>query len=66
MVTEIFQKLIMLIIGLLFASSAVIIFFRAKNVNYTERKQIFKTAEYFNACIILTFFLLTYTSSKRY
>ncbi len=59
MVTDILQKLIILIFGILFVWSAAIIFFRLKNVNRTERIQIFKTAEYFNAWVILICFVAT-------
>ena len=55
----IFLKLIILIVGLLFVSSVAIIFLRLKNVNNAERTQIFKTAEYFNAWIILICFVTT-------
>lgn len=59
MFTSILQKLIILIVGVLFLVSAAIICFRFKNVNRTERIQIFKTAEYFNAWIILVCFITT-------
>lgn len=59
MITSIIQKLIILIVGVLFVASAAIISFRYKNVNRTERTQIFKTAEYFNAWIILICFVTT-------
>ena len=59
MLTAILQKIIILLVGLLFAFSAGTIFFRLKNVNHTERIQIFKTAEYFNAWIILICFVTT-------
>jgi len=59
MITDILQKLIILIVGVLFATSVAIIFFRFKNVNRTERIQIFKTAQYFNAWIILICFITT-------
>ena len=59
MFTDILQKLIILIVGVLFVSSATIIFFRLKNVNRAERTQIFKTVEYFNAWIILVCFITT-------
>ena len=59
MFTDIFQKLILLTVGVLFVSSAAIIFFRLKNVNRSERTHIFKTAEYFNAWIILVCFVTT-------
>ncbi len=61
MFTDILQKLIILIVGVLFALSVAIIFFRSKNVNRTERMQIFKTAEYLNAWIILICFITTIT-----
>ena len=59
MFTDILQKLIILIVGVLFLASIAIICFRFKNVNRTERVQIFKTAEYFNAWIILVCFVTT-------
>ena len=59
MFTDIFQKLIFLIVGALFLAAITIIFFRFKNVNRTERTQIFKTAEYLNAWIILVCFITT-------
>lgn len=59
MITDILQKVIILIVGILFVSSAVLLFFRFKNVNRSERIQIFKTAEYFNAWIILICFIIT-------
>ncbi len=59
MFTDILQKLIILIVGVLFVASVVIILYRAKNVNHTERVQIFKTAEYFSAWIVLICFVTT-------
>ena len=59
MITGILQKLIILIVGLLFVSSVAIIFFRLKNVNRTECTQIIKNAEYINAWIILICFVTT-------
>ena len=59
MFTDMLQKLIFLAVGLLLVVSAAIIFFRLKNVNHTERKQIFKTAEYLNAGVILVCFVAT-------
>ena len=59
MFTSILQKLIILIVGVLFLASAAIICFRFKNINRTERIQIFKTAEYFNAWIIIVCFITT-------
>lgn len=59
MITDMLQKLILLIVGLLLVSSVAMIIFRTKNVNHTERTQIFKTAEYFNAWIILICFVTT-------
>lgn len=59
MLIGILQKLIILIIGLLLLVSAAAILLRLKNVNNSESKQIFKTAEYFNAWIILVCFVIT-------
>lgn len=59
MFTALLQKLIILIVGVLFLVSATIIFSRFKNVNRTERMQIFKKAEYFNAWIIIVCFITT-------
>lgn len=59
MVTAIIEKLIILAVVVLFLLSAAIIYFRSKNVNRTEFTQIFKTAEYFNAWIILFCFITT-------
>ena len=59
MFTDILQKLIFLIVGLLFVVSAGLICFRLKNVKRTECTQIFKKAEYFNAWIILVCFVTT-------
>ena len=56
---SILQKLIVLFVGVLFLVSAGIICLRLKNVNRTERIQIFKTAEYLNAWIILLCFITT-------
>ena len=59
MVTAILQKLIILLVGLLFIASAAIIGLRLKNVNRTEQTRIFKTAEYWNVWIILVCFVTT-------
>ena len=59
MFTDIFQKLILLIFAVLFLWSAAVILLRLKNVNRTERIVILKTAEYFNAWIILLCFVTT-------
>ena len=59
MVTSILQKLLILIVGLLFLASCAIIYYRSKNVNRTEFTQIFKTAEYFNIWVILICFITT-------
>ena len=56
---DIFQKLLLAVVGVLFLFSAATIFFRMKNVNPGERKQIFKTAEYVNAWIILVCLVTT-------
>lgn len=59
MFTALFQKLIILVVGVLFLSSVAIICLRARNVNNPERKQIFKTAQYLNALVILICFVTT-------
>lgn len=59
MLTDLFQKLIVFIVGLVFFSSVALIVFRSKNVNRSERTQIFKTAEYLNAWLILVTFVVT-------
>ena len=59
MFTDILQKLIILVVGLLFVASAGVICFRLKNLKRAECVQIFKTAEYFNAWIILVCFVTT-------
>ena len=59
MITAILQKLILLIVGLVFVSSVVIILLRWKNVNRTERIQIFKSAEYISVWVILLCFVTT-------
>ena len=59
MVTAILQKLIILAVGLLFLTSAATIYFRSKNVNRSEGIQIFKTAKYFSAWMILICFVTT-------
>ena len=53
MLTGICLKLIVLALGLVFLSSAVLIIARIKNVNRSERIQIFKSAQYFHAGMIL-------------
>ncbi len=59
MITALLKKLIILIIGAIFLVSVARVYFRSKNVSRTERTQIFKTAEYFNAWIILVCFVTT-------
>ena len=61
MVTGIFHKLIIIIVGAIFFASVIKIFLRSKNVNRTEQTQIFKTAEYFNAWVILLCLIITIT-----
>ena len=61
MFTGILLKIIILIIGLVFAASVTIIFFRFKNTNRAERAQILKTAEYLNVWILLICFITTIT-----
>jgi len=59
MIIDLLQKLILLIFGIFLVLSAIRMFFRFKNVNRAERTQIFKSAEYFNAWIILLCFVVT-------
>ena len=59
MFTAIFEKLMILIVAIVFITAVAILFSRYKNANRTERKQIFKTADYFNAWIILLCFVAT-------
>ena len=58
MITALLKKLIILIVGVIMLISAARIYFRFKNVSRTERTQIFKTAEYFNAWVILVSFVI--------
>lgn len=59
MFTDILQKLIFLIVAIVLTVSGAVLFFRFKNVNRTERVQIFKTAEYLNAWVLLICFVTT-------
>ena len=59
MLTAIIQKLIILVVALVFLISLTVIYFRFKNVNRAEKIVIFKTAQYFNAWIILLCFVIT-------
>lgn len=59
MVTEILQKLIIIIVGMALLVAVARIFLRSKNVNRTEGTRIIKTAEYFNAGIIMLCLILT-------
>ncbi|MBQ2615103.1 MAG: hypothetical protein IJB80_07265 [Clostridia bacterium] len=59
MFTAILQKLPILIVGVLFLASGVILYLRSKNVNRTEFTQIFKTAEYFSLWVIIVCFSAT-------
>ena len=59
MYTAILKKIPVLIIGALFIISAAIIYFRSKNVNRTEFKRIFKTAEYFSLWTVIVCFVFT-------
>ena len=61
MLTEVLQKSIILIVGLIFLVSVTKIIFRSKNVNRTERAQIFKAADYFNVGLIMLCFVITLT-----
>ena len=59
MLTDVLQKLIFLIVAVLFVVAVIRLFIRLKNVNKTEALQIFKTAQYFNVWIILICFITT-------
>lgn len=59
MITGILQKLIIIIVGVLLIAAIYRIILRSKNVNRTERKQIFKTVGYLNAWVILLCFIVT-------
>ena len=59
MYTGLLQKIPILIVGLLLAAAALMIYFRTKNVNRTEFIRIFKTAKYFNAGVIAFCILFT-------
>lgn len=59
MLVSIFQKAPILILGVLLAVAAITIYFRAKNVNFTEFGQIFKTAKYFSIWVIVGTILFT-------
>lgn len=61
MITGMLQKLIIIIVGLSLLIAVARIFLRSKNVNRTERTQIFKTTEYFNPWIILLCFIILMT-----
>ena len=59
MIPDILKKSIVILIGLLLLSAIIMILYRSKNANKTERTQIFKTADYFNAWILLLCFVVT-------
>ena len=59
MLTGTIKNLFLLLIALIFIIAAAILYFRSKNANRSERIQIFKTAEYFNAWLLLISFILT-------
>lgn len=59
MLHSLIKTALLALIGLLFVMAVAVIIVRSKNVNPTERKQIFKTAEYANVWLILGCFLLT-------
>ncbi len=66
MIANLLAKLIILIVGLVFLIAITVIFFRSKNVNRTERIQIFKNAGYFNVWILLLCFIATMSYSIFY
>ncbi len=53
------QNLIVFVVGAVFLLAIITIILRLKNVNFTERKQIFKNADYFNAWILLLCFVIS-------
>ena len=59
MLAELIKKSILLIVGLVLLVSIIRILLRARHVNHTERVQIFKKADYFNAWIVLLCFVVT-------
>ena len=59
MITDIAQKLIVLMVGLVFLVSAVRILLRSKNINHAEQVQIVKSVEYLDAWILLVCFVVT-------
>ncbi|MBQ3054918.1 MAG: hypothetical protein IJC88_02320 [Oscillospiraceae bacterium] len=59
MLIAILEKAILLVVAAIFALAGLRIVLRAKNVNHTERVQIFKSAEYLNAWILLLCFVTT-------
>lgn len=59
MIPDILKKSIVILIGLLLLGAIVTILYRSKNANRSERAQIFKTADYFNAWILLLCFVVT-------
>ncbi len=59
MFADIIHKILILGVGVLFLTAVAIIVLRAKNVNHSERVQIFKSTEYFNAWVLLICFVAT-------
>ena len=59
MLFDILQKIIVLTVGIFLLLGVIIIILRYKNVNPSERKEIFKKAGYFNAWIILLCFVVS-------
>lgn len=59
MITDLLQKLIIIIVGLLFVAGVLRLLIRLKNVNRTEFVRIIKNAEYLNAGILLLCFIIT-------
>lgn len=59
MFSDLIQKGIILVVGIVFVAAVATIFFRRKNVNRTECAQIFKTADYFNAWLVLLCVVVT-------
>lgn len=59
MYINILKTIPIIVLGVLLLAAITIIYFRAKNVNYTEGTQIFKTARYLNTWIIVLCLIFT-------
>ena len=59
MFTTIIKNMLILLIGLFFLLALLRMYFRRKNIAYKEFVNIFKTAKYFSAWVIITSILVT-------